>query len=122
MAMNKKDLEFFTKRLLEEKGQLEQELSSIAKKDSSSPGGWEATPGNLQIDVADENELADKLEELEGNNAIANQLETQLSDVKVALERIDAGTYGTCEVCGKPIEKERLEANPAARTSLKHGH
>lgn len=120
--MNKKDLSFFTKKLEEEKLQLEQELDGIAKKNSSAPGGWEATPGNMQIDGADENELADKLEELEGNSGIADQLETQLTDVKDALERIKNGTYGNCEVCGKSIEKERLEANPAARTSLKHGH
>lgn len=120
--MNKKDLEFFNKKLTEEKNQLEQELDTIAKKDPSSAGGWEATPGNMQIDVADENELADKLEELEGNSRIANQLETQLKDVKDALERIENETYGKCEVCGKTIEKERLEANPAARISLKHNH
>lgn len=120
--MNKKDLEFFNKKLTEEKSQLEQELSTIAKKDPSSAGGWEATPGNMQIDVADENELADKLEELEGNSGIADQLETQLKDVKDALERIDNGKYGACEVCGEKIERERLEANPAARISLKHNH
>ncbi len=116
------NLEFFTKKLTEEKNQLEQELSTIAKKDPSSAKGWEATPGEMQIDAADENELADKLEELEGNIGIADQLETQLKDVKDALERINNGTYGICEVCSKTIEKERLEANPAARISLKHGH
>jgi DnaK suppressor protein len=120
--MNTKDLEFFKNKLLEEKATLEQNLSGIAQKSGSAPGGWEATTGGLEIDTADENELADKLEELEDNNGIANQLEKQLTDVKVALEHIDAGTYGNCETCGKPIEIERLKANPAARISLKHGH
>ncbi len=120
--MNKKDLDIFKKKLLEEKLTLEQELSGIAHKSSSSPGGWEATTDNIEVGTADENELADKLEELDDNTGIANQLETQLADVKSALERIDAGTYGTCEKCGKPIEKDRLEANPSARISLKHPH
>jgi DnaK suppressor protein len=29
-----------------------------------------------------------------------------------ALERLDAGTYGLCEICGNPIGKERLKAFP----------
>lgn len=120
--MNKKDLEIFKKKLTEEKNQLEQELGEIAQKDSSSPGGWEASTKGMEIDSADENELADKLEQLDDNIGISNQLEKQLADVKDALERIEKGTYGLCETCSKPIEKDRLEANPAARISLKHGH
>jgi DnaK suppressor protein len=34
------------------------------------------------------------------------------------LTRLDAGTYGTCEVCGEPIGTARLEARPAARTCI----
>ena len=69
---------------------------------------------------ADENELADKLEELEDNEGILDQLEKQLEDVNNALERIEKGNYGICEVSGEPIEKERLMANPAAKTCMKH--
>ena len=36
------------------------------------------------------------------------------SDVDRALAKMDAGTYGTCERCGKPIGPERLEALPWA--------
>ncbi len=35
-----------------------------------------------------------------------------------ALDRIDAGTYGTCVVCGSPIETERLTALPEAQTCI----
>ena len=38
-----------------------------------------------------------------------------LSEVRDALRRIDAGTYGVCEDCGRPIEPARLEAVPWAR-------
>jgi len=31
-----------------------------------------------------------------------------------AIERIEAGTYGVCESCGKPIGKARLQAFPRA--------
>jgi RNA polymerase-binding transcription factor DksA len=38
-----------------------------------------------------------------------------LDDVRDALERLEAGTYGTCEGCGRAIPFERLEAIPHAR-------
>lgn len=39
---------------------------------------------------------------------------SQLARVEDALQRIEAGTYGTCEVCGKEISKARLDAVPWA--------
>ncbi len=120
--MNKKDLEYFKKKLLAEKASIEGELSGIGKRDPGAAGGWEATSGGMEVDAADENEVADKLEELEENTGISNKLEGQLTEVTAALEKIEKGTYGTCEVCGKPMERERLEANPSARISIKHGH
>ena len=120
--MNKKELEYFKKKLLEEKAGLEQQLEFIGKKDTASVGGWDATAGNIEVNTADENEVADKFEELEENTGIVSQLDNQLTEVKIALDRIEKGTYGSCETCGKPMEKERLEANPSARISIKHGH
>lgn len=38
-----------------------------------------------------------------------------IEDISHALERLDAGTYGSCEACGAPIPFERLEAIPSAR-------
>ena len=39
-----------------------------------------------------------------------------------ALKRIDEGSYGTCEACGKAIGDDRLEALPAARFCLDDQH
>lgn len=50
--------------------------------------------------------------------AIVERLEGELEDVKRALRRLDEGTYGTCEACGRPIPAERLEASPGARYCL----
>ena len=50
---------------------------------------------------------------------ILAQIETELSDVEAALERLENGSYGTCEVCGRPIEDARLEAiHPRRSTRL----
>src|SRR3954451_12877920 len=40
--------------------------------------------------------------------------EQTLAAIDAALERIEAGTYGACERCGKPIGEDRLEAIPYA--------
>lgn len=117
--MNTADLEYFRKKLTAEKARLESELKPIGRKDSASPGGWDPTAGGIEVDSADENEVADKLEEIDDNAGIVSNLETQLNEVVAALARIKAGTYGIDEKTGKPIERERLEANPSARISLK---
>jgi len=118
--MNTKEIEGFKGRLSAERAELEEELSSISTKDTASPGGRDATSGDLEVDTADDNEVADKFEEIEENTGIADKLEKQLSEVKAALDRIAKGKYGICEVSGEPIEIKRLEANPSARTCVKH--
>ena len=40
--------------------------------------------------------------------------------VEKALSRIENGTYGECEVCGKLIEEKRLEALPYATLCMEH--
>ena len=46
--------------------------------------------------------------------AVARGLSATAAEVDRAIERLAAGTYGTCEVCGAPIPEERLEAIPWA--------
>lgn len=116
--MNTKDLERFKKRLLDEKALLERDLAKIGKKDAEQPGGWESTAGSMEVDPADENEVADKLEEMEENSGIVTNLESQLAEVNAALDRIEKGTYGIDEKTGKPIDVKRLEANPSARFGI----
>ena len=43
-----------------------------------------------------------------------------LEEVDAALQRMERGTYGLCEVCHDPVETERLIANPLARLCLDH--
>ena len=38
-----------------------------------------------------------------------------MREIDAALERIERGTYGSCESCGQPIGDERLDARPVAR-------
>ena len=42
----------------------------------------------------------------------------RLGEVDRALERLDSGRYGRCEVCGRAIGAERLVVRPAARNCI----
>jgi RNA polymerase-binding transcription factor DksA len=71
-------------------------------------------------DEAFRDEVADDLEELGEREEVELGLEKRLRQVRAALARLEAGTYGKCEVGGEEIEAERLEVNPAARTCKAH--
>jgi DnaK suppressor protein len=51
-------------------------------------------------------------------DALVGSLRETLGDIDNALAKIDAGTYGICERCGRPIGEDRLEAMPAARLCI----
>lgn len=44
----------------------------------------------------------------------------ELENIKKALEAIEEGTYGRCEVCGKAIDPERLKAFPTTTFCIEH--
>ncbi|MDL5155154.1 TraR/DksA family transcriptional regulator [Actinomycetospora termitidis] len=52
--------------------------------------------------------------------ALLDRARADLVEIDAALARLDAGTYGICEVCGRDIPGERLEARPAARRCVRH--
>lgn len=116
-----KNTNYFKTKLEKERELLKAELATVGVGDGNPnhPTSWEAR-SEMEVDTADENEVADKMEELEENELILGQLDKQLIEVEAALERIEKGTYGVCEISGDPIEKDRLEANPSARTCIKH--
>ena len=52
--------------------------------------------------------------------AALSVVEDELADVERALQRLDEGTYGTCEACGVALPDERLTEAPAARFCAEH--
>jgi RNA polymerase-binding transcription factor len=62
--------------------------------------------GQMDVDSMLEREIAET-SAVRANGAIA--------DIQRSLERLDGGSYGTCEQCGGAIRFERLEAIPHAR-------
>ena len=83
----------------------------------------EAQKESLQeLSVVDEHQgdIGTETFEREKDLSIVESVRAGIEDVDAALERLDAGTYGSCEVCHKPIADERLEAVPAARFCVEH--
>jgi RNA polymerase-binding transcription factor DksA len=117
MTMN---TEYFKTKLLEEKTMLEAELQTVGRKNPSNLADWEGKEPEMDTDRADEGEVAEGIDGLDTNNAILNDLEIRYNEILTALKKIDAGTYGICEVNGETIEEDRLEANPAAKTCKTH--
>jgi len=77
-------------------------------------GAHPAEQGELSVDKsqADQGtESADREVEL----GVTHRVDSELDEVQAAIERLEAGAYGACELCGQPIGEGRLEVMPAAR-------
>lgn len=117
--MHAMDTAHFKQRLDEEKEKLEGELATVGRRNPSNPADWESIPTEVGQE-ADPNDQASVLDSYQENSAILNDLEIRYNAVLSALGRIEDGTYGVCSVGGETIEKDRLEADPAATTCKAH--
>lgn len=50
--------------------------------------------------------------------SLVRAAQNRLVEIDAAVARLDGGTYGMCECCGRPIAVARLEARPVARTCI----
>jgi DnaK suppressor protein len=67
---------------------------------------------------ADADDLSAELAEADREEALAEAADGRRDEALAALARLDAGTYGTCIDCGKPIPEVRLEFRPEASRCL----
>lgn len=96
--------------LIQERDRLRREIANLrgeVNTEAFDDADWD----NFDQHPADEgSELFEKEKDL----AVVATLSRQLDEVNVALGRFENGTYGICEMCGKPIDERRLRAFPAA--------
>ena len=106
----------YKEKLEAEKIQAEEDLSLIAKKDEH--GDWEAVPETeiINQEVPDEADMAERSEDYEERTIKVNFLEQKIKNISRALDKIEKGEYGICEICKEKIEEERLDINPSATT------
>lgn len=98
-------LEEEKKRLTDELAQLKASVKPIEERREGSPFGKR------------EEEATETLE-LEKRLALENRLKGLMDEVDRALKKLDEGTYGLCDMCGKTIDPLRLEALPQATLCL----
>ncbi len=75
------------------------------------------------LDLVVRTQLTTRRQKLEDALAVSPEREyltDLLQEVDAALDRLEAGTFGLCEVCHETIESERLEADPLVRFCLDH--
>jgi DnaK suppressor protein len=93
-------------------------LARIAATEADLAAVAEATAG---ANTDDEHDPEGATIAWERQQAVASRdrLLTRLAAVDAATERVVAGTYGTCVVCGDPIGAERLTARPEIATCVR---
>ena len=91
--------------------------SYLADKARATATALELTEDGANQDMADEDGFGegDTLNvERDRLLVVASEAQARIAEIDAALGRVDAGNYGVCEACGKPIPEERLEAVPYA--------
>ena len=104
--MEKSELEQFKRQLLELRARLSGEVESLIDaipEDTQAQGNLSNMPMHL-------GDMADPGTDVEIN--LLHNEQDLLAAVEEALVRVQNGTYGTCEDCGKPIATARLQAIP----------
>lgn len=96
-----------------------QTLSQLAKLGVSRDDVMTAAAGS-NVDDEHDPEGATIAFEREMLQALIVQTRAHLAEVDAALERLAAGTYGACEVCGAAIGDGRLAARPTAARCIRH--
>jgi len=103
-------------RLESERGELADQLTTIEDQ------AFAATQSDRSGDVGVDDESADAgtaTFEREKELSIEQNVRDLIQKIDRALKRIDDGTYGICEACGKPIEKARIKALPYVDLCIK---
>jgi DnaK suppressor protein len=109
VAVSKDFLESALKRLTEEDRAVTEELADLG---FGSDGHVDVTFDEGFADAAQTTSERAKI------LSLAEGLRQRLDELHAALHRVERGTYGICESCGKLIAPERLEAIPTARLCI----
>jgi RNA polymerase-binding protein DksA len=96
-------------RLLKLRAQLERDIAIKDHQVAEDGDDLDPERGGVSNHMADD---ANETAEQETMLTLRSSAERQLAHVHEALERIEAGNYGTCSNCGKPINPARLDALP----------
>jgi len=115
-ALTTGEIDDLRESLLKEQQELRSQLAELEASSFSEP------QSDLSGETAFDEEYADSgtaTFEREKDLSLENNVRDLLEKIEKALSRIDEGTFGLCERCGKPIEKARIKALPYAGLCIK---
>jgi RNA polymerase-binding protein DksA len=113
--MNKRNRERFKKLLLQQKSNLEKQYRDLEE------GNLHASQSDFSGEMPFEEEYAASgttTFERERDLSLSENVKDILKRVDEALDRIENGNYGVCEMCGQSIPEERLRALPYANLCI----
>lgn len=113
-ALNARELKTYASKLRELDARLKGEVSQLEAEALRQP----ASAKNADEMPAHEADAPVRVAEEAVAMTLLGSEEQVLADVRDALARIDAGTFGKCEHCGRAITRVRLNAIPYARTCI----
>jgi len=113
-GLTAQDLLQFRTQLEQRERELIEELNAARERASAE------TFARLAGEVPDVGDASVADTERDGVSAERERDAAELREVRDALARMDAGTYGLCLLCGQNIPRERLRAFPAARYDVEH--
>jgi len=96
-------------RLEERKAEIEGDMNYMANEIRALGVDQDMENGSLGNHIADDGTNVFEAERLV---TISDDMQDILAQVNAALERMDEGTFGVCDSCGRKIGEERLEAFP----------
>jgi len=110
------DTSEYRARLLEERERL---FFAVDFLERENPGSISDELGDI-VTAGDENlgDTASATYDRELDQSLEEGAQQTLTAIDDALRKIEEGTYGTCEVCGRPIGAGRLAAMPWARLCI----
>lgn len=114
--LSRQELKELRERLLAERADLQAQYRELEESTFAS------AQSDLTGEMAFDEEYADAgtaTFERERDLSLVNNLRDLIERIDKALAKMDEGTYGLCDRCGKPIEKARLKALPYANLCLK---
>jgi len=109
------DLDYYRTLLFGERGRLETELEQLRNRNTDMENALPEDGEGGDEDTAD---LAAAMMDKEMDLSVEEEIEDMLAQVAHALEKMEAGTYGICDMSGEPIPASRLEYIPWASLTV----
>ena len=114
-TLNKRQLAALKKRLLQEMEVLEKQIKDLEEQ------SLQTSQSDISGDASFDEEYADSgtlTFERERDLSLSNNIRDLIAKINIALEKIEAGTYGICDSCKNPIPEARLLALPYANLCI----